>query len=114
MTYAEEKQARIAISKALAREYTRKSKSVQNPELQRIYANIAIACDGNDAAVNGAREALYELRNISDKLVQWAESSEKNVREWKKLDALRKKLQAFLNKREAMLNQFGIQAPLGM
>lgn len=114
MTYAEVKAAKAAISKKLACEYTRKSKTVQDRELQRIYANIALACDSNDAAVNGAREALYELRHIGDQLVQWANEGSNDVRMWKKLDALRTKLHVFLNKRLALLEQYGIEAPLGM
>lgn len=114
MTYAEEKQAKAAISLKLAREYARKSKTVQDRELQRIYANIALACDSNDAAVNGAREALYEMRHISEQLVQWSQNGGQDVRLWKKLDALRTKLQVFLNKRLALLEQYGIDAPLGM
>ena len=113
MIHAEEKAAKAAISRKLAREYTRKSQSVQNRDLANIYANIALMSDGENAAVNGAKEALYELRRISDRCVQ-ENLVETDLREWKKLNVLRNKLQTLLNKRIALCEQYGVSASVGM
>src|SRR5580765_4434211 len=105
MTYAEQKAAEARISKILHREYSRKSANVCNSELQRIYWNLAHACEIDDAATSAAREAVHELKRLV-----WNGYPST----YHQVFSLRKKLQDFLNKRLSLSEQFGVNAPLGM
>lgn len=104
MEYREVQQIKTKIGKQLAREYFRKSEAIQDRELKNIYWNIANMCDDNDAGSAGAREAIYEMQHRPKS------ESPRDVRQnWK----VHKKLNAFLNRRQALLDQYGIQVSIG-
>lgn len=105
MTYAEQKAAEIKIGQILYREYNRKSQSVQDGELKRIYSNLALALDNDRSGVNGAKEALYTLQHL--------EPWNGTPRHAKKLASLRKKLHHFLNHRTELCEKHGISPYIG-
>ena len=104
MTYAEELAIKTKIGKILAKEYFGKSEKIQDEDLKRIYWNIANFCDDRNAGSAGAREAIYEMGHRP------AAYSPRDINQnWKVV----KRMHAFLNRRQALLDKYGIKVSVG-
>lgn len=105
LTLAEEKEIKAKISQALLKDCQRKAEAIyKNYPLKHCYEDLAYACEDNDGGVNAVkvmRRLEHDLMDASTTLPLKTKLS------------MQRKLYIFLDKRDALMEQFDVEIPLG-